>query len=139
TAPYTALGLTPEALAEAFGIALGTRWAHWGLLILLAAAYFFLRRSGGALARERAVFTLPVLIWLAAGTAIMLVQAKGYDYHWLPMLPPLALLAGAALDRLTALLTRRLRPMVGVMIAAGLLAALAAPIWSRALPYLSGQ
>lgn len=139
TAPYTALGLTPAALAEAFGIALGERWAHWGLLILLAAAHFILRRAHTASARERDGFTLPTLIWLAAGTAIMLVQAKGYDYHWLPMLPPLALLAGAALDHVMAGIAERWRSVAGGAIAIGLLAALAVPIWSRALPYLSGQ
>jgi hypothetical protein len=35
-----------------------------------------------------------VLVWLLAGLAIMLVQLRGYDYHWLPMLPPLVLLGG---------------------------------------------
>ena len=36
----------------------------------------------------------------------MLVQAKGYDYHWLPMLPPLALLAADSLDRVLSFMKR---------------------------------
>jgi hypothetical protein len=99
---------------------------------------------------------LVLLLWLETGILIMLVQAKGYDYHWLPMLPPLALLGGVGIewildktfeppgrqarqegkDRVS---WRSLRPGGSIMIAFGLFAILAVSIWSRALPYLIGQ
>ena len=94
TSAYTALGFNLPDFLAALGLALGYRWSQWGLAFLLGAI--------GAVAglwprltpepRQRRM-TLVWLGWLALGFAVMAVQAKGYDYHWLPMLPPLALLA----------------------------------------------
>jgi hypothetical protein len=86
------------------------------------------------------------LIWLIAGTAMMLVQLKLYDYHWLPMLPPLALIGAGALEALIEAITRRggskTRPyktILRALTALALLAALTAVIGSRTLPYLTGR
>ncbi len=139
TAQYTALTFNLADLAQLMGAALGFRWRHWGLLWLLAALWFVTGRVGAA--RRRAWWL--VLLWALAGLLIMLAQAKGYDYHWLPLLPPLALLAADALDRLLALAARRGLARRGGAPAAALcalllLALLAVPMWTRAWPYLTG-
>jgi hypothetical protein len=71
----------------------------------------------------------------------MLVQAKAYDYHWLPMLPPLVLLGADAVERSIALLSRLVGAPSTLRLLAGaaLLLALVAIVWGRALPYLTGQ
>jgi hypothetical protein len=43
---------------------------------------------------------LPLLAWLALALAGVAVQGKYFGYHWIPAMPPLALLAGAGLSRL---------------------------------------
>ncbi len=139
TSQYTALTFNPADLAQLLGVALGYRWQHWGLLWLLAALWPFTGRAGAPRGRGWRL----VLLWLLAGLLIMLAQAKGYDYHWLPMLPPLALLAADALDRLIWLaaqhgLARRSGTPAAVLAALVLLAALAAPLWRAAWPYLAG-
>ncbi len=73
----------------------------------------------------------------------MLVQGKGYDYHWLPMLPPLSILAGIGLEFFVHFVVRYMsfqsaRRVVDGLVAVGLLLILAVVIWSRALPYLIG-
>ena len=190
TSQYTALGFNWTDFSEAMGTALGFRWSQWGLLWVLAAAGIVValrtiiqKRS---IVGARHALPLPpdpesietssrspalvILLWLVAGLAIMLVQAKGYDYHWLPILPPLALLGAVgiewALEKIFEPPRRRERqegdtvgathgsplqnPSHGqptaawrlhgsILIALGLLAILAITIWSRALPYLTGQ
>lgn len=136
TSAYTALGFNPTDFAAAMETALGFRWSHWGLLFALAAAGIISGlwpRFTPETARRRMTWAL--IGWLAAAFAIMAVQAKGYDYHWLPMLPPLALLGGTG----AAALTRRLPGRAQVTAAALLLALAFTTIWRPALPYLSGQ
>ncbi len=79
-----------------------------------------------------------ITVWLIAALSIMLVQAKGYDYHWLPMLPPLTLLGAYSITRLITLFGR-FRQTAAVFVAAALIGALAWGIGSRTLPYLTGQ
>src|SRR5690606_19460787 len=64
---------------------------HWGLLFVLAAVGILITRAS-----QRGKV---LLLWLNAGSVIMLAQAKIYDYHWLPMLPPLVILGGIAIER----------------------------------------
>ncbi|MFQ3566277.1 MAG: glycosyltransferase family 39 protein [Aggregatilineales bacterium] len=133
TSAYTARGFAPIEFSAAMSIALGYRWSHWGLLFLLAAAglAISLRRC------ERAGYA--ALAWLNAGLLIMLAQAKGYDYHWLPMLPPLALFGAYAVDAgLAALAQRSSARFAERLVAGALLLALALSTWGRALPYLTG-
>lgn len=91
TAGYTALTLNPADVGAALRIALDYRWAHWGLLFVFAAFGMLRLWRNRAVRRDRWAFALA---WLLASVGIMLAQGKGYDYHWLPMLPPLALLGG---------------------------------------------
>lgn len=113
------------------------RWQHWGVLLILAALWLLLpglQRRGWRI----------VWFWLIAGLAFVLVQAKGFDTHWLPMLPPLTLLAGAALDHLlTYFVPPQMRVLkFSVMLYTMTIIALAAILlkdtWVRALPYLTG-
>ncbi|MBE0690629.1 MAG: glycosyltransferase family 39 protein, partial [Anaerolineae bacterium] len=144
TASYTALGAQPSALAEAMLIALGYRWSHWGLLFILGALGLFgVRRQG-----FRSLFTPPALalVWLLIAFVIMLVQLRGYDYHWLPMLPPLALIGALGLTRgldfATSLLSRRQSPSVPLWLtllaALVFVAILVNGIYPKAWRYLTG-
>jgi 4-amino-4-deoxy-L-arabinose transferase-like glycosyltransferase len=100
TASYTAQGIGD--VGEAMGTALGFRWQHWGALAVLALiglAYVFRRFN-------RHSFWWIAVIWLMASAAMMLVQLKFYDYHWLPMLPPLALIGAGAIEAVIARVPR---------------------------------
>ncbi|MFN8529140.1 MAG: glycosyltransferase family 39 protein [Anaerolineae bacterium] len=172
TTGYTALGFNWDEFQRGFSVALGTRAEHWGLLLALAAILplmiVFRRARHTHQSPENVGETKPrgwaiLNCWFIAGAAILLVQAKGYDYHWLPLLPPLTWYAAVAVDRLLTFLSSRLsspiRPqsapigrrgaavastpataaVVPVAAAALFLAIPVITIWGRALPYLSGQ
>lgn len=133
TAAYSAQSFTSfTALVEQFSHYLAFRWSHWGVLLTLAALALIIvpRRDGG---RGRMVG-----LWLAAGLAFVLVQGKGFDTHWLPLLPPLVMGAAAALARLTPPQAAwgRVAAVGAVM---GLGAILAVNTSLPAFPYLTGQ
>lgn len=137
TSQYTALTFNWDDISQLMQTAIGFRWSQWGLLLLLAASWFVVRRWGGAVSR----LWLLVLIWLLSGLIIMLAQAKGYDYHWLPMLPPLSLLAADALRRVLLRLEQfGISARLSALIAGALLLAIMTlSIWPNAWPYLTGQ
>ncbi|NDJ63007.1 MAG: hypothetical protein GYB67_17945 [Chloroflexi bacterium] len=136
TSAYTALGFNPPDFSAAMTTAVGFRWAHWGLLFALLpfALILAIRRQG----RLTGPLWAGIWVWLIAGLAIMLVQAKGYDYHWLPMLPPLSLLAAGTLSAALDRLPPRRALIAARMTGAALLLILAAGIWPRVWPYLTG-
>jgi 4-amino-4-deoxy-L-arabinose transferase-like glycosyltransferase len=138
TAQYTALTFNLNDFRDLMGIAIGYRWHYWGLLFVLAGIgvvsykvriigrqylwngsrlvgqtedslnsllYSGLKPNYSALNTEN--LTL-LLSWLFIALAIMLVQAKGYDYHWLPMLPPVTLLGAVGVDWVQRLWIRRI-------------------------------
>jgi hypothetical protein len=115
-----------------------------GLGRLAAGGFNLWWKELGSEAQSRVrVYLLPILLWLFAGLGIMLVQGKGYDYHWLPMLPPLSILAGIGLEFFVHFVVRYMsfqsaRRVVDGLVAVGLLLILVVVIWSRALPYLIG-
>ncbi len=74
-----------------------------GLLALAGAADLGLRREAG-----RARWLLPA--WALAMIASVWIQDKYYTYHWLPAIPPLALLAGQGLRTLWFVLRRAAAP-----------------------------
>lgn len=143
TSQYTALGLNWADFTVAMATAWGFRWIQWGLLFALTALWFATGKLGNPndIARKRTWSA--VLVWLTAALIVMLVQAKGYDYHWLPMLPPLALLAADTLNRINGTLYRfiglKWAHVSGALIMLALLAILVAGIWPKTLPYLTGQ
>ena len=147
TASYTALTANFADLFAALQVALGYRWSHWGLLALLALiGLAVIARDPRRQPRRR---WWVIAGWLFTGLVIMLMQAKGYDYHWLPMLPPLALLG--ALGVTTGLRTEGkglsffsvFSPRTSVLLSRLLLAALlfimAFVINARAISYVFGN
>jgi hypothetical protein len=181
TSQYTAISLNWTDFSDALRVTMGYRWAHWGLLLVLAGVGLILLATPHPLTSSPtqagrggkvSLGNIPVngkvlLLWLDAGLVIMLAQAKIYDYHWLPILPPLVLLGGIGIERAFEKVLepqrrngsegkgdgmflntptfprfsswRTWRPGGSIIIAALLLAILVNGVWSRALPYLTGQ
>ncbi len=152
TSSYTALGLNWNDFSEALRVAMGYRMLHWGLLFVLAitgvaVVFIHARRikqnphtPPGKIQANRVGWA--VLLWLLIGFVIMAIQGKAYDYHWLPMLPPLALLAAAGLDGVFAWIGGkghlRTERALTIISGIGLMVTLGLVVWGRALPYLSG-
>ncbi|MGQ9909900.1 MAG: glycosyltransferase family 39 protein [Candidatus Flexifilum sp.] len=140
TAGYAALGLEGGAVFDWLGTALGFRWSHWGLLFVLAgvgliASIIPVARPLADDLRTRRQASAIHVIWALAGAAILLVQAKGYDYHWLPLLPPLCLIAAAGLERIAGWIGTALRPMLVTGAVIALIAGTALSVWP---PVLTG-
>jgi hypothetical protein len=84
--------------------------------------------------------------WLVAMLLGVIVQAKYYDYHWLPALPPLGLLAGEGAVFVWSLAAARLPARSRGAAAAGVVVALVAVLgmtaanhFRRQWQYLSGR
>jgi hypothetical protein len=156
TAGYTSLG--NEDFRETISMALDFRWQHWGALFLMAllALVFGVRRFN--LSSKWWI----IIIWLLMAAAILLLQLKLFDYHWLPLLPPLALIGAGALEGVIEIIKGALqtngarsdiegknlrgrsveRPYenyVRGLVALLLLGAMGVTIGARTLPYLTGQ
>jgi len=137
TAAYNALGYDRDEFLFGMGNGLYSRWLRWSPLLILAAVGLvgWLARRGwrdGLLAGWRLA-----LLWFVGGLAFLLVQAKGFDTHWLPLLPPLCLFAAAAISP-----TReRVRSLTGAQVIVGLgaLAILIGNTWVPYWPYAIGQ
>lgn len=99
TSEYTRQGYDWAALQRdpVWQAGVGERLERWNVLIGLVLLWPPLR---GFVPRRHESATAGLLgLWLLAGLIIALMQAKGYDYHWLPLLPPLILLAADSFDR----------------------------------------
>jgi len=79
TTGYTALGFTPEEFIRGFTIGIGSRLLYWGVLFALALIPH--RVSTEKMGESQPRIGWIIGCWLIAGTAILLIQAKGYDYH----------------------------------------------------------
>ncbi len=166
TSQYTSLTFNWAEFSALLTTALGFRWSHWGLLFVLVLLGLMLPRfRSSVLSSENpspadeaglvstGYSSLITLLWLLTSLAIMLIQAKAYDYHWLPMLPPLALLGGVAIEGIQKIIGGHDKsrpysgtngapqglPLVAGIVCVGLLAILAINLWGRAWPYLTGQ
>lgn len=148
TADYAQLGLENEPFYESvvWNAAVHTRWEQWRSLLVLTAVSVGVWALWIVIPRKRFTdfkqHTTPAIqrwtalwLWFIAGTAAMLIQAKGYGYHWLPMVPPMVLLASAGLAQLSTLSRRR---FVLAVCTATILTGTAANVWYPALPYLNG-
>jgi 4-amino-4-deoxy-L-arabinose transferase-like glycosyltransferase len=139
TAAYNAAGYDFNTFVSSMGNYLRFRWQQWHAVLLLAALWlparaFGPRRSGWRL----------ILLWLAAGLAFVAIQAKGFDTHWIPLLPALCLLAADTLDRLIYAVSAALRlarPARASLYSIGgvlLLGVLVSTTWVPFIPYATG-
>ncbi len=128
------------------------RWGRWSSLVIIVVVGLVVRRLVRQPAQQdRRLFAAWVVIWawLVAGLVTVLWQAKGFDYHWLPMLPPLVLLVIAngqvifqAAIRVLRVGQARARTAETVALwAVGVLLVglMISNIWLPAWPYLTGQ
>jgi hypothetical protein len=160
TSQYTLLTFNWQDFSALLQTALGYRWQQWGLLWVLAGVWVVVKlRAPGAEVQapeSRPQSTALLTLWFITGLTIMLVQAKAYDYHWLPVLPPLVLMAGEGLDHvLSGVMTRLSRISVGTTYPTGRLRTISslpyivillllpgimlAGIWPRTWAYLTGK
>ncbi|MEO1663503.1 MAG: glycosyltransferase family 39 protein [Chloroflexota bacterium] len=154
TAGYTAQGYDLATFRDdmlRYGV---FRLRQWHVLWVLAGAKVLLfytkpaeihTDSGNRTVTERSKWRI-IMLWLMGTAVAMLVQAKGYDYHWLPMLPPLALLGAGATDWALRAVGHNVPNTHGwisrlttITIALVLATLLAARTWGTALPYLTGR
>ncbi len=152
TGGYTAQGYDWVTFRAEMVKYLGFRWQHWHLLWVFAglgaAQLVFVRRrkipeAGNRIVTDGRGWRI-IGLWLMGTAVAMLVQAKGYDYHWLPMLPPLALLAGSSVESISDTIQRQttqhgFKRLTQTITALVLMIWLAVNTWGGALPYLRGQ
>jgi hypothetical protein len=111
-AAYNAQGYDFGAFIANMGNYLYFRWLTWHLLLVLVAIGWidWIGKELKSLLVNKAVDHMPtdntaggwrlVIFWLIAALAFALIQAKGFDTHWIPILPAMALLAADALDKI---------------------------------------
>ncbi len=153
TAGYTAQGYAWAVFWADMARYWGFRWDQWGLLWVLAAlglgqigyrAIQKTRPQANPLVTDARKWTI-IISWLASTAIAMLIQAKGYDYHWLPMLPALTLLGASAVDQLSQFIRSSERlPRWTVPLSVPLTVAIAllylfGQTWGTAMPYLTQQ
>ncbi|MBN2470724.1 MAG: glycosyltransferase family 39 protein [Anaerolineae bacterium] len=136
------------------------RLGRWGLLAVIMVVGFALKLFTRPPATESQHPAAPeyerpapgwIVIWAWLGMGVLNVfwQAKGFDYHWLPLLPAFALLVlagGRAIFRL-AVGGLRLPPervhaaeTAGVwVVSVALVVAVIANVWLPAWPYMTGK
>lgn len=151
TAGYTAQGYDWAVFRADMARYWGFRWGQWGVLWVLAAlglsrlgwgAIQKMRAQANPLVTDARKWTI-IVLWLTLTAIAMLIQAKGYDYHWLPMLPALTLLGAHAVNQLNQFIRSRERlPRWTVSLHICLLYAIAffylyGQTWGTALPYLT--
>lgn len=148
---YTAVGSSEGDFVTSMLHFLNFRWLHWGVMLVFAGLWLPLswlnRRTQTTDAPHQSAASgwLLVWLWLLAGLLFALIQQKGFDTHWFPMLPPLALLAGDAIRQMLTGLFRVLRagPVLRLLmtggVIAGLLVILSLSTWVRAWEYVTGQ
>lgn len=113
------------------------RWEQWHIVWLLAALWPFSRIGQASDNRWRLIS-----LWFIGAIGFLLIQGKGFDTHWLPMLAPLCLFAAHTLDRALLLIARHTMPLsiiltVGALM--GMVFAVVNTTWARAWPYLNAQ
>lgn len=156
TSQYTALTFNLNDFRDLMSTAIGYRFHYWGLLFVLSLVGLVASRQSPVISKTENTDSVPstrysvlLFAWLLTGLVIMLVQAKGYDYHWLPVLPPLVLLGAIGIDaiqnRLIGVFVRRGLPpansyrMTTFLFALIFLGILINGIWPTTWKYLTGQ
>jgi dolichyl-phosphate-mannose-protein mannosyltransferase len=179
TAAYNAQGYDFGAFIANMGNYLYFRWLTWHLLLILTALWWviwlvkiLLRNIGSAQRRHSptdngvsdSAWRL-IIIWLISTLAFALIQAKGFDTHWIPMLPAMSLMAADVIDKIiqfflwrktdtidhvptnqnisvgtsSMVSTKNIRIVLYILAVIGLLSITVNTTWGRAWDYLSGQ
>lgn len=134
TASYNAQGYDLNAFIGNMRQGLVFRWGVWHILFLLMAGWLVIqimtyRQSSSHRLKE----TTLLLLWVTAGLGFAFVQAKGFDTHWFPMLPPMALMGALMIVYLLDAIPSSKRVMsLSAIIALGLLAIPAMTTWGHA-------
>lgn len=94
TAAYNAQGYALDEFLFGMGNGLMSRGLRWspvmiGTIIWLLLAFFRRGRTDWRL----------IWLWLLAALGFLLIQAKGFDTHWLPLLPPMCLFTADVVER----------------------------------------
>jgi len=139
TAGYTALGFDADEFMRALNTALPMRVA-WIGLVGLALIGSIPQKT----ADSNRQISLMLRRWLIAALGILIVQAKFYDYHWLPLLPALVMFGAAGIERVITFVDNRVRSHAADAALRGtaaalFLAVLAVVIGTKTIPYLTGQ
>ena len=128
------------------------RWLQWripALIVLFGAVTKYMsNHNTKPITTERSKWWL-ILAWLFGSFFAMFVQAKGYDYHWLPMLPALVLFTAYFADLLLAFVSKwlirteyqvdQLINFFTVGISILLLISTAVSLWLPAWDFISGK
>jgi hypothetical protein len=109
--------------------------AHWWPYSLIVLAWALIVPKKGASGEAWWVIGL----WLLGALGALLIQAKGYNYHYLPLLPPLALMAAASLEAIRQRLPVLLSRVMPYGLIAFVLVFLLGHFVIPAMPYLTGQ
>lgn len=165
TAAYNAQGYDWNEFISSMRNYVYFRWSHWGAMLSLVALWPLGRwlanrqRTNAQNASMQSIEIMnitgfrQVALWLLSGLAFMLIQAKGFDTHWLPMLPPLAIIAASSVIIWSDILLAAVQsqPRKGVqqartfaprlwLASVGLLfvGIVLNSTWRRAIPYIVG-
>jgi len=90
---------------------------HTSLSVLKGGiAWFAIWTSGllplaaiGAFSRRKSLFTWGLIYWLIAGFALIVLQRKGWEYHFLMLLCPIAILAASGVEAIFEMAWNSLR------------------------------
>ncbi|MGJ3237749.1 MAG: ArnT family glycosyltransferase [Anaerolineae bacterium] len=142
TASYNAQGYDWSSFVANMRQGFYYRWLVWHALIVLSVIWALVKLVRHGVQRiALADHTRLLILWLTGALCFAFVQAKGFDTHWLPLLPPLALMSALVLDQLCERVPsgRKLLIALYALIVIGLMAIPTFTIWGKALPYVRGQ
>ncbi|MEO1286812.1 MAG: glycosyltransferase family 39 protein [Chloroflexota bacterium] len=139
TSAYNAQGYDASAFINNMSQGLYFRATVWhGLFVLvglglLTSIWHIIRKNKQS--PEMILFVL----WLVAGLAFAFVQAKGFDTHWFPMLPPMALIGAIGLHHILPTQRNLINTVVHSLLVIAILSIPMVTTWGRALPFITGQ
>lgn len=88
-----------------------------------------------------------IWLWLLAALVAVLMQTRGYRYHWLPLLAPLAILGGESIDRLLISIlqrwnSRQIAPYylrMASLLTLLLIGSITLQTWQKSFAYIRGE
>lgn len=139
TAAYNAQGYDLAAFAENMRSGFYFRWTVWHGLIILSGLWIisFLLSHLSRRDREQQPENLLLILWFVAGLGFAFVQAKGFDTHWFPLLPVMALMGAAVIVQVVATLPQK--TVIYGLIMVGLVSIPTLKTWGGAWEHITGQ